>query len=66
MKDPGCPSSSRIRTLILVPRTPAHPPKIRYNVPMSLWFVEKNHRKNLFSIASSIDVYKVCLLVGLE
>lgn len=23
---------------------PAHAPKIRYRVPISLWFVENNHR----------------------
>lgn len=33
---PGCPSSVRIRTLIDVPSNPAHTPKIKYIVPISL------------------------------
>lgn len=28
---------------IVVPRTPEKAPKIRYKIPISLWFVEKNH-----------------------
>jgi hypothetical protein len=28
---------------IVVPNTPEKAPKIRYNTPMSLWFVENNH-----------------------
>lgn len=31
-------------TLSAVPNIAAQAPKIRYNVPMSLWFVENNHR----------------------
>jgi len=26
-----------------VPTIPDHAPKIKYNVPISLWFVENNH-----------------------
>lgn len=37
---PGCPSSARIRRLSAVPTSPDQIPKMRYNVPMSLWFVE--------------------------
>ena len=39
-KDPGWPSSIRIRILMEVPRRPPHIPKMKYRVPMSLWFVE--------------------------
>lgn len=41
---PGWPSSARMRRLRAVPTMPAHAPKIRYRVPMSLWLVENNHR----------------------
>lgn len=44
MRDPGWDSSTRIIFLIAVPMVPAHAPKIRYKVPMSLWLVENNHR----------------------
>jgi len=43
MKEPGCPNSRRIRTLSAVPTNEAQPPRIKYKVPMSLWFVEKIH-----------------------
>lgn len=43
MRDPGFPSSVRIRILNEVPTILAHAPKIKYSVPMSLWFVENNH-----------------------
>lgn len=43
-RDPGCPSSARIKSLIEVPRSPDHIPKMKYKVPISLWFVEKNQR----------------------
>lgn len=43
IKDPGVPNSVRIKSLRDVPIIPAHDPKIKYNVPMSLWFVEKSH-----------------------
>lgn len=33
---PGCPSSARIINLKEVPTIPAHAPKIKYRVPMSL------------------------------
>lgn len=33
-----------MRRLSAVPTMPAHAPKIRYRVPMSLWLVENNHR----------------------
>ena len=39
-KEPGWPSSVRIRILIEVPSRPAHTPKIKYIVPISLWLVE--------------------------
>lgn len=39
-RDPGCPSSARIRTLIEVPKRPDQIPRRKYIVPMSLWFVE--------------------------
>lgn len=41
---PGWPSSARMRRLRAVPTIPAHAPKIRYRVPISLWLVENNHR----------------------
>jgi hypothetical protein len=43
-KDPGWASSIRINSLVPVPTIPAHTPKIKYNVPMSLWFVDNSHR----------------------
>ena len=42
--DPGCLSSIRISKLIAAPIIPAQTPKIKYNVPMSLWFVEYSQR----------------------
>jgi len=44
MKDPGWPSSRRIRTLKAVPTMADHTPKIKYKVPMSLWLVENIQR----------------------
>jgi hypothetical protein len=41
---PGYASSNRINKENSVPMTPAKAPKVKYNVPMSLWLVEKNHR----------------------
>lgn len=41
---PGCLSSIRIIILIPVPVIPAHIPKMKYSVPISLWFVEYSHR----------------------
>jgi hypothetical protein len=32
-----------IRGLSEVPTIPDHAPKMKYNVPMSLWLVENNH-----------------------
>jgi hypothetical protein len=40
---PGCANSIRIKTDKTVPITPAKAPKMKYNVPISLWFVEKSH-----------------------
>lgn len=37
---PGCPSSARMRRLIEVPSNPDQIPKMKYIVPISLWFVE--------------------------
>lgn len=34
--EPGCLSSIRIKSLIAAPIIPAHTPKIKYRVPMSL------------------------------
>jgi len=45
IKEPGWPSSSRIIILKAVPINEAHAPKIKYKVPMSLWFVENIQRK---------------------
>lgn len=40
-----------------MPTIPAHAPKIRYRVPMSLWLVEKNQRvKNTGRVAECISV----------
>lgn len=39
-RDPGCPSSARMRSLIDVPSRPDQTPRIKYKVPMSLWLVE--------------------------
>lgn len=43
-KAPGCPSSTRIKSLIEVPINPDQIPKRKYRVPMSLWLVEKSQR----------------------
>lgn len=43
ISEPGLPSSVRIRILREVPTIPAHAPKMKYKVPISLWFVENNH-----------------------
>ena len=42
-KDPGCPSSRRIRTLKAVPTIPDHAPDNKYKVPMSLWLQDQSH-----------------------
>lgn len=39
-RDPGIANSVRMRTLIDVPTRPPQIPKIKYNVPICLWFVE--------------------------
>lgn len=39
-RDPGIASSVRISTLIEVPTRPPQIPRIKYNVPICLWFVE--------------------------
>ena len=41
--DPGIHNSTRIKTLKVVPTIPDQIPEIKYNVPVSLWLVEKNH-----------------------
>lgn len=41
---PGCLNSNRISSLRAVPSMADQAPSIKYIVPMSLWFVEKNHR----------------------
>lgn len=43
---PGCPNSNRIKTLKAVPTRADHAPNIKYNDPISLWFVENIHRIN--------------------
>lgn len=43
----GWESLSRIIILIEAPNNPAHRPKPKYIVPMSLWFVEYIHRINI-------------------
>lgn len=45
-KVPGWPSSVRIRSLIDVPKSPAHVPRMKYIVPMSLWFVDPVQRRS--------------------
>ena len=42
--DPGEANSKRITIEKIVPITPANAPKIIYNVPISLWFVENKKR----------------------
>lgn len=46
---PGVPISNRIKIDKTVPKTPANKPKIKYNEPISLWFVEQNHLKKNIS-----------------
>lgn len=50
MKSPGWVNSKRIKVLKLVPNTPDQTPKIKYNVAISLWFVDINHREILIKI----------------
>jgi len=42
---PGSDNSKRIKTEKKVPITPLKAPKIKYNVPISLWLVEKSQRE---------------------
>jgi hypothetical protein len=41
---PGFANSNRINIDNHKPKIPAKAPKIKYKVPISLWFVEQNHR----------------------
>ena len=43
INDPVVPSSMRISNLREDPSIADQAPKIKYNVPISLWFVENNH-----------------------
>lgn len=43
---PGEDNSTRINTDRTAPTIPEKVPKIMYKVPMSLWFVENNHREH--------------------
>ena len=43
ISEPGLPNSARISKLREVPTMPDQAPKIKYRVPISLWFVENNH-----------------------
>jgi hypothetical protein len=51
IKDPGFPSSVRISILKEVPTIPDQAPNTKYNVPMSLWLVEKNHLEKISGMA---------------
>lgn len=42
-RDPGVPSSVRMRRLIDVPAIPAQMAIIKYKVPISLWLVDVSH-----------------------
>lgn len=42
---PGCANSILIKIDIVVPKIPDKQPNIKYNIPISLWFVEKSHRE---------------------
>lgn len=46
-KLPGCANSIRIIILKDVPIVAAHRPNMKYSVPISLWFVEKIHRRKM-------------------
>jgi hypothetical protein len=54
-KEPVPVSSARIITEIIVPNKPANAPKIKYNTPISLWFVENIH---LLGISNLIPISK--------
>ena len=45
---PGADNSILINADSIVPTIPLKPPKIKYKVPISLWFVEYNHRNKNF------------------
>jgi hypothetical protein len=40
---------------MVVPKTPENPPKIRYKIPISLWFVENNQRDEKEYTFDNID-----------
>jgi len=42
-------NSERIKRLKDIPTIPDQAPKMKYNVPMSLWFVENNHLFDYFN-----------------
>ncbi len=49
---PGCMSSSRMPMDSSPPTIPPTIAKVRYNVPMSLWLVEKSQRRNPVGLCS--------------
>lgn len=55
----------RINILILNPNMPAHAPKIKYIVPMSLWLVEYIHRGKMaeFKAINCKFIYELILLL---
>lgn len=50
MRLPGCPNSARISILRAVPTIADQAPKIKYKVPISLWFVENNHCRDFINV----------------
>jgi len=49
----GCPSSVRISILSEVPAIPDQAPNTKYNVPMSLGLLEKNHWVKISGVAEN-------------
>jgi len=62
ISSPGWASSMRIIILIIVPAQPAQMPRMKYRVPMSLWFDEHNQRIRAGFI---IIVLRIRLLIDL-
>lgn len=53
-KNPGLDNSKRIITDNLDPKNPDQNPKIKYKLPISLWFVLSNQLKKLIKQNNSI------------
>ena len=53
IEDPGCPISVWVSILREVPTIPDQAPNTKYNVPMSLWLVEKSPWVKISGVAEN-------------